>query len=348
MSKQPNIRWRQSDNEALRKAVKNYNAKITRLENQKPHLTNHMPERASVKELREKIESFPKGEARKAFNREIDKLREFASRDIDTVYDVRRRKSFQWNESDNAALSKAVRRFNAKIDRLAAANPEIKNALPQRATVKQYKRIIGTRRDLNSELKSLERFMQEGADKIVDVPDSYYNLKTTQWQKDEMLRRVDKINTKRKERYDAIKDIEMSSRGQGLGYTVGQAMQDIGTGGIAKSSVEPMNAFTDKMTRTDLHYKFQGILYESQSSYWNEREEIMKNTYIRTLRENFADKDLADIISVIENMDFGDFYKTYLSDSGKWESLYPGNKDDDSTYLEDLRSTWIPNYGDDN
>lgn len=346
MSKQPSIRWRQSDNEALRKAVKNYNAKITRLENQKPHLTNHLPERASMKELREKIGT------RGDFNREIDKLREFASRDIDTVYDVRRRRTFQWSDNDNAALSKAVRRFNAKIDRLAAANPEIKNALPQRATVKQYKRIIGTRRDLNSELKSLERFMQEGAEKIVDVPDSYYNLNLTQWQKDEMLRRAGKINTKRKERYDAIKDIEASSRGQGLGYTVGQAMQDIGTGGIAKSSVEPMNAFTEKMTRTDLHYKFKGMLYESQSSYWSEREEIMKNTYIRTIRENFSQQgsetDVNAIVAAIENMDFSDFYKTYLSDQGKWESVYPGrNQEDYGTYLEDLKSTWIPNYGDD-
>lgn len=110
-----------------------------------------------------------------------------------------------------------------------------------------------------------------------------------------------------------------------------------------------MNAFTPKMTRTGLHYKFQGILYESQSSYWDEREEIMKNTYIRTMRENFNDKDISDIISAIENMEFKDFYKTYLSDSGKWESVYPGrNQEDYDSYLSDLRSTWIPENGDDN
>lgn len=341
MSKQPNIRWRQSDNESLRKAVKNYNAKITRLAKSKPELKDHLPERASMKTLREKIGT------RADFNRQLGKLQEFAQRDIDTAYDIRRRQTFKWSDADNAALSSAVRRFNAKIDRLGAANPEIKNALPEKISVKQYRKLIGTRRDLNSELKSLERFLKEGAEKIVDVPDSYYNLKTTKWQKDEMLRRVGTINRKRKERYERIKDIQMTQRGEELGYTVGQAMQDIGMGGIDKNATEPMNAFTPKMTRTDLRYKFKGILFESQQSYWSEREEIMRNTYIRTILESFGENaDTNAIIAAIENMDFDTFYQTYLGDSGRWESIYPGrNQDDVDNYLSDLRSTWIPNNG---
>lgn len=340
MSRKSPIRWRQSDNEELRKAVKNYNAKITRLENKNPELTNVLPARASMRELRKNIET------RAEFNRELNRMIEFSKRDIDSVHDIRRKVTIKWSDSDNAALSSAVRKFNAKIDKLAAANPEIKNALPQKVTVKQYKKIIGSRRDLNTELKSLERFTRDGAEKLVDVPDSYYNLKITQWQKDEMLRRVDKINTKRKVRYEAIKNLPMTHRGEDLGYTVGQAIESVGTGGIAKNSLEPMNAFTEKMTRTGLHYKFQGILYESQYSYWDEREEIMKNTYIRTLYENFTEDDVKDIIEVIEKMKFKDFYSTYLSDAGKWESVYPGNnKDDYDSYLEDLRSTWIPNKG---
>lgn len=339
MSKQPNIRWLQRDDEALRKAAKNYNAKITRLEKTKPHLTNFLPQRVSVRELRNEIQT------RSDFNRKIDKLVEFAQRDIDSTYDLKRRRTFKYTDADNAALSAAVKKFNAKIDRLGRSNPEIKNALPEKATVKQYKKVIGTRRDLNSELKSLERFLKEGSEKIVDVPDSEYNLKITQWQKDEMLQRVDKINKKRKERYEAIKDVEMTQQGEGLGYTVGQAMEAIGMGSIDKNATEPMNAFTEKMNRTGLNYKFKSILYESQSSYWNEREEIMKNTYIRTILENFSSDDVKDVIAAIENMDFKDFYKSYLADSGKWESIYPGgNKDDEESYLEGLKSTWIPNY----
>lgn len=339
MSKQPKIRWRESDNDALRKAVKNYNAKITRLENSKEYLKPYLPERVTVKEMREKID------VRGDFNREIHKLRDFAQRDIDTVHDIRRQRTIKWTDEDNAALSAAVRKFNAKVDRLAASDPTQKNALPDRVTVKQYKKLISSRRDLNSEIKSLERFLNEGAEKIVDVPDSHYNLKTTQWQKDEMLRRVDIINRKRKERYESIQDIEMSRNGEKLGYTVGQAVRDIGMGGIDKNATEPMDAFTDKMTRTDLRYKYQSILYESQQNYWSEREQIMKDTYVRTILENFPEKDVADIVRSIERMEFKDFYETYLGDSGKWESIYPGrNKDDYNDYLEDLRSVWVPDY----
>ena len=55
MSKRYNIKWRQDDSERLTKAVKNFNAKITRLEKKNPENKNALPERVSAKQLKELI-----------------------------------------------------------------------------------------------------------------------------------------------------------------------------------------------------------------------------------------------------------------------------------------------------
>lgn len=257
------------------------------------------------------------------------------------VYKIR------WKPSDNDDLRKAVKNFNAKITRLEKKYPEQKNALPERMSVKQIKDLVTSRQDLKRELNALRRFTTPGAEQLVDVPGSDYNLKTTKWQKEEMNRRVGIINRKRKDRYDAIMDVEMTSRGEKLGYTVGQARESIGMGSVDANSTKPMNAFTPKMTRTDLQAKFRSIMKESQQNYWNEREQIMKDTYIRTLLENFSENDIADVIEVIDNMDFKTFYENFSADAGKWESLYPnkgGSHDDYESYLDGLKSTWIPDY----
>lgn len=251
----------------------------------------------------------------------------------------------RWTESDQDDLRKAVKNFNAKITRLEKKYPDQKNALPERMSVKQIKDLITSRQDLKREINALRRFTVPGAEELVDVPISEYNMKMTKWQKNEMVRRAGIINRKRKERYDAIKDIEMTDRGEPLGYTVGQADESIGMGSIDLNSTKPLNAFTPKMTRTDLKYKFQSMLRESQQNYWNEREQIMKETYIKTLLENFSMDDIKDVIAAIDNMDFKDFYAAYLRDAGRWESLYPGNKDVYDSYVEGLKSTWIPKNG---
>ena len=62
--------------------------------------------------------------------------------------------NIRWNENQNAELRKAVKNFNAKITRLEKKHPEIKNALPEKVSVKAMKELIGTRKDLQREINS--------------------------------------------------------------------------------------------------------------------------------------------------------------------------------------------------
>ncbi len=81
MSKQYNIRWKQSDNDELKKAVKNFNAKISRLEKKyakeypnDPYKKYALPERVSVKEMKELIKT------RQDYKKELNALRRFSKR----------------------------------------------------------------------------------------------------------------------------------------------------------------------------------------------------------------------------------------------------------------------------
>lgn len=250
--------------------------------------------------------------------------------------------NIRWREDDQDALRKAVKNFNAKLTRLEQKDPTQKNALPDRITVKQMKELITTRQDLQRELNALRRFTRPGAEQLIEIPEHEYNMKITKWQKEEMTRRVAIINRKRKDRYDAIRELEMQDRGEGLGYTVEEADKGIGMKSVDQNAAAPMNAFSGKMTRPDLRAKFRNIMKESQSAYWNRREEIMKQTYKKTLLENFSEKDISDVISAIDEMSFKDFYSKFKSDSGKFESLYPGDQTQYQSYVEGLKSTWIP------
>lgn len=256
----------------------------------------------------------------------------------------------RWQKSDNDELARAVRNFNAKITRISNKNPEIKNYLPEKVRLKGYKDehgnyipglkdLINTRQDLKREINALRRFSKRGAEEIITVPNTDYNLKTTKWQKTEMKRRISYINRRRKARHDELADIEMKSGGKSLGYTKGQ----FGMGQTTEFYLKPMNAFTRRMTQTDLKWKWSAIMEESQSDFFTKKDYQARENYITGLITNYNSKDLEDVIEHIKNMDMNDFLKTLESEDANFEfASFIGGKSKES-YITHIRSIWLPN-----
>ena len=71
MQKRYNIKWRESDEKELAKAVRKFNAKRTRLLKQVPELEEFLPPKQSVKALRESIQT------RRDFRNEINSIERF-------------------------------------------------------------------------------------------------------------------------------------------------------------------------------------------------------------------------------------------------------------------------------
>ena len=244
----------------------------------------------------------------------------------------------RWKQSDNEELARVVRNFNAKLKRISTKNPELKNALPDKVSVKQLKELINTRQDLNRELNALKRFSKRGAEKIVDVPGNDYNLKITKWQRTEMNRRVGIINRRRKTRLEELQNTEMKSRGESLGYTRGQ----LGMGKATEVSLRPMNAFTRRMNQQDLKWKWKSIMNESQSDYFTKKDYQLRNNYIKALEQNYNSKDISNVIDTIKNMDIKEFLQKFDEEGGTLEFAYPPNQEQYEGYVNALKSTWAP------
>lgn len=82
MSRKYNIRWGEADEAELKRVVKNFNAKLTRLEKKDPKNANALPERISAAQLRDMIET------RQDLNRELNALRRFSERGAEELVEV--------------------------------------------------------------------------------------------------------------------------------------------------------------------------------------------------------------------------------------------------------------------
>lgn len=245
----------------------------------------------------------------------------------------------RWTENDSKELSRAVRNFNAKVKRLEQKHSGTNIIIPEKLSVKEMKGLINTRRDLQRELKSLQRFSQRGAEEIVTIPNTDNNITLTQWQKKEMSIRAGIVNRKRNQRLKEIEESNVTSRGVDLGYTRG----DIGMGRADKLALKPTKAFTPKMHKVDVNKKFNMLKIHSQSDYFTKKDIQYRENYIKGLLETYNEKDIKDVIDYIRKMDLNDFVKQGQSmpDMFEYASGLPDNEVYNS-YVEKIKSDWIP------
>ncbi len=272
----------------------------------------------------------------------------------------------RWRESDDKEIARVLKNYNAKIDRLLKKDPsKIKNSLPKGMTVNKnalptwamevkdeygnkdvvftykitkdmFKDLVNTRQDLKRELNSLRRFTKRGAEEVVLIPGTDYNLQITKWQKEEMNRSLPIINRRRADRLQDIADTKV----KGYNYTLGQ----VGMGRQSDHDLRPTKAFTKSMSQTDLKWKFASIRKERQTSHFTERDYALRNNYIKGLRENYSEEDVKDIIEKIEKMDIKQFLKNFRAvdlNTFDWASG-PPSEEEYGAYVQRLRTEWIP------
>ena len=260
-----------------------------------------------------------------------------------------RQYNIKWREQDEKELRRVVRNFNDKLRRLVKNNPENKNILPQfynqnseqfesRLTVNMLKDLIQTRADYNRQLNMLKRFSKRGAEEIVDAPDNTYGSRTTKWQKQEMGRMAGIVNRRRQERLDKLNLVEMANSQGALGYTVGQMF---GMGLASKNQLRPTKAFTPSQSQADIKQKFRGLITESKTKYHLDRDELLKDNYIRTLKENYKAKDIQDVINRIREMDSDTFILKFEAKGDAFEFAYPPDEEQYQNYLSELIGYWV-------
>jgi hypothetical protein len=79
MSKRYDIKWRDKDVKELQRIVKNYNAKISYVEKRHPEKAEFLPEKITVKELMNDIQT------RQDFKRETKSIKRFSNKGVENV-----------------------------------------------------------------------------------------------------------------------------------------------------------------------------------------------------------------------------------------------------------------------
>lgn len=249
-----------------------------------------------------------------------------------------KRYNIRWKPSDYADIQRAVKNFNAKITRLEKKGvPE--QLLPERASAATIRDLIAARQDLNRELNSLKRFTKRGAEEIVDIPNTQYTVKATKWQKEDMEIRVRAINRRRKHRLKLIEKYEMTSGGEKLGYT----RKDFGMGKADQLSLKPIKPFYRTMQQSDLKRRFTHFTKESQSDYFDKKDEQLRFNFIEALERTYGKEKVQDLVTAISEMSFKEFYKRFQSEPGMMEfaSDVPDDADLEG-YLEKTKSAMMP------
>ena len=261
--------------------------------------------------------------------------------------------NIKWRVQDEKELRRVARNFNRKLGRLVKENPENAGALPQfynpkteqfesRITVEALKDLIQTRQDFNRQLNMLKRFSKRGAERIIEAPGNVYGTKTTVWQKQEVGRLVGIINRKRQERLDKLNIVQMASSEGKLGYTLGQMF---GMGLASANKLQPTQAFTPSQSQADLRYKMRSLMQESKTKYYLDRDQFLKDNYIKALTENYAEEDIRDVISAIRNMNPDLFVLKFEARGDKFEMAYPPDRGSEeyNNYLSELKGYWLGN-----
>lgn len=259
--------------------------------------------------------------------------------------------NIKWRVQDEKELRRVARNFNDKLRREIKKSPENKNILPRfynenteqlesRITISTLKDLIQTRQDYNRILNMLKRFSKRGAEQIIEAPDNLYGTRTTKWQSLEMSRLAGIVNRKRQEKLDKLSIMEMMSSEGKLGYTLGEMF---GMGLASANKLTPTKAFTPAQSQKDLAYKMRSLLIESRKNYYLDRDQLLKDNYIKALTENYNEEDIRDVISAIRNMDSDLFVLKFEARGDKFEMAYPpeAGTEEYKNYVSELKGYWL-------
>lgn len=252
----------------------------------------------------------------------------------------------RWTDEDTEELSKAVKNFNAKISRIAKRKPSIKNFLPDKVSVKKLKNLINTRNDLKREINALKRFSRKGAETIIKAPNTSTNAYVTKWQKEELIRRVAIVNRKRRERKEYLYQLPAKSRGEDLGYTLGQALEFVGMGKVQEVELLPIKAFTMSMTPTEIRKKHLSTIIQTQSDYFTKKDYQLRENYLKGILTHYNEEDVADVIEKIKSIDIKEFLDTFYEEGADTDIASPDFEEilkrfEYEGYVESLKSTWL-------
>lgn len=207
---------------------------------------------------------------------------------------MQKRYNIKWRDTDEKALAKAVRKFNAKRTRLIKQVPELEEFLPPKQSTKDIKNAVKTRRDYNNALNSLERFMRKGTEKPIVTKEG---VKTTAYEKKEIEIKVRAINQRRAaELKKAAPSTEKGTMGT-----------------VRNNNLKPKKYDIDKIKKSDWKKFVESVEKQSKDSYNVDKYERYKKNFIKGLENVFGEKG-RELIDIVEQINAEKLVQMYYDD----------------------------------
>lgn len=207
---------------------------------------------------------------------------------------MQKRYNIKWRDTDEKELAKAVRKFNAKRTRLLKQVPDLEEFLPPKASTKEIRKSVQSRRDLKNELNSLERFMRKGAEKPIVTKEG---IKTTVYEKKEISIKVRAINQRRAtELKKAAPSTEKGTMGT-----------------VRENNLKPKQYDIDKIKKSDWKKFVESVEKQSKDSYASDRYDRYKENFIKGLENAFGEKG-SELIEIAKQIDAETLTQMYYDD----------------------------------
>lgn len=236
-----------------------------------------------------------------------------------------RKSQIKWRESDKKALSQAVRNFNAKRTRLIKQVPELADILPKKQNVGELRNLVYNRSDYNKILNRLKRFMVKGATDVITTKEG---VVTTKYQVRELNINKSIINRKRAQlRKKANVSTEKGTMGA-----------------IEKMNLRPKKLDPNKIRKSMWDEVVQNFERQSLESYYNDRDDLYKQNYLKAFTDAFGGLDTDNLYDVIDSLPSSTVIEMFYYDPNlQIDFLYPIDEEDAINNYQFYKDTLI-NY----
>ena len=210
----------------------------------------------------------------------------------------------KWRDTDEEKLSRAVRNYNRKLDRLAKTNPFLADMLPDRLSKRELKNRIMTRNDFNRIVRSAERFSKKGAEQLVT---NEVGFTVTKYEKREVAYKLAAVNRRRAELMNRYSAMEIINQGKRTGRTRGEFPAQ------RLMELRPKKFNWARMTRQHYEEFIKTLNKQSFDRYISESNENYKKNYIKALRSVFG-KSQEGLVAKVMALSADEVIERYYAD----------------------------------
>lgn len=239
--------------------------------------------------------------------------------------------NIRWRESDRAELARQVRNFNERVRMAKKRDPAHAHLLPEHLTVNKVMSRVQSRKDLNRELRWMQKFTAKTA-KVETVGDG---AKVTKWAKDKAIAKDKEYTRQNKKR------LEKEGKLGGKGLKVPRSLSG-GTEDVLRTDerdirlLKTQQQWDNFIKSADAHF---------DNSVLEARRERMRENYIQGLRDAGVLNADPEIENLIRSVDFDTFYETQQIDTAatfKWYKDPIGFQ----VRVDTIRAAWEAAKGD--